>query len=133
MLLVDCMYKTNLHKTSLFAMLGIISTRMTFWITHYFMHKELKDNFQLALYRMKMLFVPHDLPKVFVIDREFAIINAIKFLFPETWHMLCAFHISRNMQQHCKEFFKSENVWEKIIKSWINLTWVTSQTEFFEG
>lgn len=61
----------------LFAIVGIRSTRKTFSIVHCFMYKELKDNYQWALFRMKMLFAPYDLPNAFVTDIKFAV-NVIK-------------------------------------------------------
>lgn len=76
--------------------------------------------------RMKMLFAPHDLLNVFMTYKEFAVINAIKRLYPEARHMLCTFHISRNVQQHCKPNFKSDIIQEKFIHSWTNVTKVIS-------
>lgn len=43
--IVDYTYKTNKYKMPLFAMIGIISTAKTFFIDHYFLYKELEDNY----------------------------------------------------------------------------------------
>lgn len=130
--LVDCTYKTNRYKMTVFAMVGITSTRKTFSIT-YCLYIGIGGYYQLALSRLKLLFAPHDLPRLFVTDREFAVINAIKSLFTEAHHMLCTFYISRNVKEKCKLKFKSKTICEKFIQSWTNVTRLTSEAEFFEG
>lgn len=80
-----------------------------------------------------MLFVPHDVLNVFLTDREVTVIKAIHSVFPKAHHMLCTFYISKIVKQHCKLSFKSGTIWEKIIQSWSNVTWVTSEADFYEG
>lgn len=43
--LVDCTYKRNRYKIPLFTMVEITSTGRAFSIAHYFMYKELEDNY----------------------------------------------------------------------------------------
>lgn len=54
-----------------------------------------------------MLFEVNELSSVFVKDKEFASINAIRHVFLDVRHMLCTFHISKSVEQHCKNFFKA--------------------------
>lgn len=65
----------------LFAMVGITSTAKTFSIAHYFLYKEMEDNYQWALSKLKSLFEPHDIPSVFIMDRELAVVKAIRGVF----------------------------------------------------
>lgn len=133
LVLVDCTYKTNRYKMSLFVIVGIISTGKSFSIAHCFMHREVDDNYRWVLLKLKMLYLPHEIPNVFITDKESTCINAINNVFPEAQRMLCTFHISKCVQQHCKMNFKSDSIWEKFFQTWSNLTRVTSKVEFFEG
>ena len=105
--ILDCTYKTNKYKMPLFAMIRITSTAKTFFIAHCFLYKEMEDNYGWALSKLRLLFEPHNIPNVFVTDRESAVINAIRRVFPSSHHMLCTFHIAKNVEQHCKTIFKS--------------------------
>ena len=41
-------------------------------------------------------------PTVIVSDRDLALMNAIKFVFPEACNLLCRFHINKNVKAKCK-------------------------------
>ena len=112
--IIDCTYKTNKYKMPLFALVGITSMGNTFSIAHYFLYNELEDIYQWALSRLRMLFEPHDLLNVFVTNREWAVIKAIKSVFPAAHHMLCTFRISKNVEQHCKPLFGYYGALDKI-------------------
>jgi len=45
----------------------------------------------------------HDsLPGVIVTDRDLALMNAVKIVFPESTNFLCLFHIDMNVKTKCK-------------------------------
>ena len=129
--IVDCTYKTNKYKMPLFAMVGITSTAKTFSIAHCFLYKEMEDNYQWALSKLKSLFEPHDIPSVFITDRESAVIKAIRGVFPDARHMLCMFHITKNVEQYYKPMFQTTSVWTKLFDDWQLVTKSTSEEEFF--
>lgn len=114
-------------------MLGTTSIGKIFSITHCSMHRGVEDNYRQALLKLKMLYSPHDIPNVFVKDKESARINVIHSVFPETKRMLCKFHISKCVQQHCKLKFNNESIQEEFFQSCSNLTQVTLETKFFKG
>ena len=78
-----------------------------------------------------MLFDAHDLPSVFVTDKEFACINALRQVFPEAHRMLCTFHISKNVNQHCKKLFNNEFAWTLFLRDWSNYMMAIMKEDFF--
>ncbi|KAI8568844.1 hypothetical protein RHMOL_Rhmol02G0231900 [Rhododendron molle] len=45
------------------------------------------------------------LPVVIVTDRELALRNAIRIVFPHATNLLCRFHISKNVLAKCRKIF----------------------------
>jgi transposase-like protein len=75
---------------------------------------------------MKMLYLPNTKTGVMVTDRELALTNAIRVVFPGTTCLLCAFHVENNVKSHAAEAFgkdKSEDImafvaaWKAVIYS----------------
>ena len=67
------------------------------------------------------------LPSVIVTDREMALMNAISIVFPGAKHLLCRWHINRNILAKCKKLFETKEKWDRFIMSWNML--VSSSTE----
>jgi transposase-like protein len=42
-----------------------------------------------------------NMPKVVVTDRDTALMNVIATVLPETYHILCYFHIEKNVKARC--------------------------------
>ena len=52
-----------------------------------------------ALERFRSLFLRHDaLFGVIATDKNLALMNAVKTIFPECTHLLCRFHINKNVK-----------------------------------
>jgi transposase-like protein len=58
------------------------------------------------------------LPRMIVTNKELALMNAIKNIFPNASNLLCRWHISRNILANCKKFFEIKDRWEAFITSW---------------
>ena len=61
--------------------------------------------------------------KVIFTDGDPAMANAIRSIFPDTVHLLCTYHISKNIFSHIKPLFSgriddSKWRWNKFIKNW---------------
>ena len=63
------------------------------------MLNEKKESYMWALEQFRQL-IDAD-PKVLVTDKEQALINAIEMIFPSSAHLLCRWHIYKNIQNHC--------------------------------
>ena len=54
-------------------------------------------------------------PQVIVTDRHLALMNAIGIMFPECYHLLCHFHIQKNVQAKCKMLVNSVDAWDVVL------------------
>lgn len=50
------------------------------------------------------------LPNVIVTDRELALMNVISRVFTTTTHILCRWHINKNVLTKCKKLFLTKEV-----------------------
>ncbi|KAL7258299.1 hypothetical protein ACSBR1_004427 [Camellia fascicularis] len=89
-LIMDCTYKTNRHGLPLLEIF------------------ECTNNYVRALNILCGLMDENIFPKVIVIDREFALMNAIDVVFCSSKHLLCRWHINKNRLAKCKKMFENE-------------------------
>ncbi|XP_052728520.1 uncharacterized protein LOC128195310 [Vigna angularis] len=88
---------TDLYRLPLLEIVGMTSTGLTFSATFAFLSTERQSNFTWALEKLKgLLLTSKGGPKVIVTDRDLALMNAIANVFPESYQMLCRFHILKN-------------------------------------
>ena len=67
------------------------------------MEGERVNNVVWALEHFRGLFLRRDaLPRVIVTERDLALMNAVKTMFPECTNLLCRFHIDKNVKAKCK-------------------------------
>lgn len=66
------------------------------------MSHENEPNLIWALSCLKNIFNPSTTPIVVVTDRDLALMNAISVVFPNVAHLLCTWHISKNVEGHEK-------------------------------
>ncbi|KAH1265193.1 hypothetical protein GmHk_01G000948 [Glycine max] len=84
--LIDSTCKTKRYRLLLLDFVGVTPTGMTF-STEWF----------------RGLFLRRDaLLGVIVTDRDLALMNAVKIVFPECTNLLCRFHINMNVKAKCK-------------------------------
>lgn len=66
---------------------------MTFFVTFAYLQYERTYNFQWALTKVQGLFVEDDvLPQVIVTNRDLALMNALKSVFPSSTNLLSILH-----------------------------------------
>ncbi|KAH1222203.1 Protein FAR1-RELATED SEQUENCE 5 [Glycine max] len=83
-------YKTNGYRLPLLDFVGVTPTRMTFSAGFTYLECE-------------RIFLKCDaLPGVIVTDRDLALMNAVKTVFPECTNLFCSFHINKNVKAKCK-------------------------------
>jgi len=88
---------------SLFEVVGVTSTGFTFSVAFMLLASERHHNFIWALKKLRGLFFRVDsYPEIVVSDRDIALMNAINVVFPEFVHLLCRFHIDKNVKAKCK-------------------------------
>jgi len=101
--LIDNTYKTNRYRLSLLDIVGVTPTGMTFSTAFAYLEGERLNNVVWALQRFRGLFLRRDaLLGVIVTNRDLALMNAVKTVFPEAINLLCRFHIDKNVKAKCK-------------------------------
>ena len=65
----------------------------------------------------------HTPPKVLFTDGDPAMAAAIRNALPNTFHLLCTYHLSKNLYTHIKPVFNQKNgnakeMWNKFCKCW---------------
>ncbi|RZC02629.1 Protein FAR1-RELATED SEQUENCE 6, partial [Glycine soja] len=87
---IDSTYKTNRYRLPLLDFVGVTPTTMTFSAGFAYLEAERVNNIVWALERFRDLFLRNDrLPLVIVTDRDLALMNAVKTVFPESTNLLC--------------------------------------------
>ncbi|MBW0569487.1 hypothetical protein O181_109202 [Austropuccinia psidii MF-1] len=102
-ILMDCTYKTNKCKIPLFHIVGFSSTNKTFPGAFCLMKNETELSYTWALnkYIAKVLNNTNLFPpQVIVVDRDLALKNSLRKLFPDSKVMLCIWHINKDVYSH---------------------------------
>ena len=112
MLIIDATYKTNVFNMPFVEIVGVTSTNKTFCIAFAFIKDEKMDSYKWVLEELKLTLNECMHPRVIVTDRELALMSACEKVFPHTNHILCRWHISRNIFKNCRRIIKSYRDWE---------------------
>ncbi|KAK9291532.1 hypothetical protein L1049_019480 [Liquidambar formosana] len=130
-LIMDCTYKTNKYRLPLFEIVGVTSTNLTFFVAFVYIQHERENNYTWALNRLHSLVEDQNiLPSVIIMDRELSLMNAIKKVFPNARHLLCRWHISKNVLSNCKKYFDSGVQWEKFNSQWETVVLFATESEY---
>ncbi|KAI3942834.1 hypothetical protein MKW92_049243 [Papaver armeniacum] len=132
-LIVDCTYKTNRFGSPLLRIAGVTSTGKLFTVAFIFMDAETEDHYVWALTRLKRLFSPNALPSTFVTDGELKLVNAIGTVFPKAKWLFCSLHVLKKVSENCKQYFESNEEFERFMKEWENLTQLRTKDEYAEA
>ena len=133
---VDATYKTNNCELPCLHFVGSTSINKPFSAAFCLMNDETQPTYEWALEEFQQIFQgcqPEDSPKVFTTDSEQALISSINTVFPDSHHILCLWHINRNVETHLKtkaskidqtEFLK---LWNKLCLSDTQLDYQNSK------
>ncbi|XP_027934490.1 uncharacterized protein LOC114189955 [Vigna unguiculata] len=131
--LMDSTYKTNKYRLPLLEIVGVTSTGLTFSAAFAFLSSEKQNNFIWALERLRGLFMTSEGgPQVIVTDRDLALMNVVGMVFPECYHLLCRFHIQKNVQAKCKMLVNSVDAWDVVLQAWENVMDCEDELKFNE-
>lgn len=129
---LDSTYNTNRYKVPLLHFVGSTNTDNTFTVAICFMTSETTGDYLWGLSEFKRLSGIDISPNVIVTDREPALINAIKIVYPRATHVLCSWHIEKNILSSCKKYFPTKFqvgesafaylvTWDDFLVSWSRL------------
>ncbi|KAH1189119.1 Protein FAR1-RELATED SEQUENCE 6 [Glycine max] len=131
---MDSTYKTNRYRLPLLDFVGVTPTVMTFFAGFAYLETGRVNNIIWALERFRGLFLRNDrLLVVIVTNRDLALMNAVKTVFPESTNLLCMFHIDKNVKAKCKSLIGEKNVWDYVMDNWGTLVDCPSEHQFHES
>lgn len=127
-LIMDCTYKTNIYRRPLLTICGVTFLGTTFIVGIAFIEKETTKYYDWVLYQLNRLYICLGLsrPRVIATDRDLALMEAIDSRFPThptthsegTRHVLCLWHLHRNVAKNCKASFAINEEWEAFLAAW---------------
>jgi hypothetical protein len=117
-LVMDSTYKTNRFRMPMLHVVGMTSFNTSFTVAIVFMKSETAASYEWALQQLMPIFANRNQPACITTDRELALINAIASTFPTTIHLLCLWHINKNVTVHCKELLRATELCNAFIRTW---------------
>ena len=119
--LLDCTYKTNRYRMPLLHIVGVSPTNKSFSVAFCFMENEEMESYCWALNTFFSFIKRPNPPSVLCTDRDWALLSAIDDQLPDFPHILCVWHLNKNIQAHCKKEFATNEEYNKFFSLWINL------------
>ncbi|KAD4586664.1 hypothetical protein E3N88_24265 [Mikania micrantha] len=107
-------------RRDIYSIVGVTSIHHTFCIAHAFVSKEKEENYHWVIERVKEMLDKCMEPRVIITDRDLALMNACRKVFPHASSYLCRWNISENIAKHCKASF-SDGDWKTFKGRWGNL------------
>ncbi|GAA0175964.1 hypothetical protein LIER_42004 [Lithospermum erythrorhizon] len=128
-LIMDSTYNTNRYKVPLFEIFGITSTGNSFVAAYAFLSSEQEKIYTWVLDMLRKHMIKQ-LPTVILTDREMALINAIDIIFPSTFHMLCRWHIEKDVEAMVLKQTQNKDLATSFKFSWKRLLNSQSATDY---
>lgn len=96
---MDCTCKTNRYGLPLLDVVGFAATGSTFHLAFAFMRDEKDHTYKAMLGCLLEAYEALGLaaPRSILTDKEAALLTAIEFIFPDTKHITCTWHINMNI------------------------------------
>ena len=135
-LVIDAAYKTNRYGLPLVEVVGLTNSNKTFFLCAAFMASESASDYVWFLEQMKSkCFISNISPKIIATDRELALISAIAVVVPDTYNILCRWHINKNIKVKVAKYFPGISAERKdeILKAWSSMVSSSSTEVDFES
>ncbi|KAK9676759.1 hypothetical protein RND81_11G098300 [Saponaria officinalis] len=130
---LDCTYKTNMYKMPLLDVIGVSSSNKSFYSCFVFLKKEKVEDYVWALQMFREMVDSLFEPMVIVSDREGALMKAISIVFPQTTHLLCIWHIQKNIVAKCKKQFAEDEDWDMFMSTWNAVMYAKTENSYDES
>jgi MULE transposase domain len=147
-LIADATYKTNRFNMPLLNIVGMAPNNMSFFAASMFLPGEVDVDFEWAFQQLKEVYDVQKLPypRVILTDADGAQARAIKKVFPNTIHLLCIWHVNKNIQKKIRPLFKKEctsntqeeiNIfmnerWNVFLKDWFHAISASTEKQWEE-
>ena len=129
---MDCTYKTNRYKMPLLVITGVTNMGTTYYVGFCFLRAEEEDDYRWALEQLRELLLHVNVPDpvCIITDRERSCISQIKEVFPTSKHLLCIWHINKNVLANCKPHFVDNEAWEAFMARWTEVIYAHREADF---
>ena len=127
---LDCTYKTNRYKMPLLHIIGVSPSNSTFSIAFCFMQNEQEESYIWALKSFFSFLNPLPFHPVLCTDRDLALLGAIKVVCPDNPHLLCIWHINKNVTSHTKQHFRTNIEYQEFLQAWNRLIYSNTENDF---
>ncbi|XP_021774364.1 protein FAR1-RELATED SEQUENCE 5-like [Chenopodium quinoa] len=107
---MDSTYKTNRYGMPFFEIVSVTPTNQNFLIAYVFMRNESTASYRWVLQRLRDVIGYDKEPSVFLTDRELGLCAALREVFPGTSHLLCRWHINKDVEARVTAMFKSKKI-----------------------
>ncbi|KAI8572430.1 hypothetical protein RHMOL_Rhmol01G0197600 [Rhododendron molle] len=119
-LMIDCTYKTNRYKFPLLQIVGVTCTELTFNVAFAFIECEKEENYIWVLEKLKGMVDADALPVVIVTDRELALMNAIRSVFPHATNLLSSLtQYEEHLRALKRDFQMFPAALDYMVKNWL--------------
>ena len=105
---MDSTYKTNRYGMPFFEIVGVTPTNQNFLVAYAFMRSESQESYRWVLQCLRLLIGHHRESSVLLTDRELGLCAALKSVFPNTRHMLCVWHINKDVEAKVTSMFENK-------------------------
>ena len=125
-LFIDYTYKNNKFNMPLCIFNGVSASNKSFYIGFAFLRHEDKDSHHWILSKVQELFRrvgKEEGPKVVLTDNEDALIAGLEEAMPASYHILCVWHINKNILARATKFFPRP----EEIQAWMDIWYKVCQ------
>jgi len=114
---------------------GVSGNNKSFSVAFCFLAEENIEFYTWALECFRSVISVHNItpPEVLITDRELALMNAIAQVFPNSTHMLCTWHIEKNILTHASRLIKDQDLVHNILRHWARLIEISTPSEFYSS
>lgn len=120
-LFIDCTYKTNAYNMPLCILTSTTSCNKTFYIGFAFMQHEDIASYRWLIKTARKVYCQVgkiDGATITLTDKEDALIKALSEEMPAAHHLLCKWHISKNVLARATKFFDHSDDVQKWLQLW---------------
>jgi hypothetical protein len=131
-IIMDCKYQTNKYNLKLLDVVGVTCLNSTFYVCFIYIPKEDETWFFWALSSLKEFYGDVEPPKSISMDRDLALINAAKAVFPTSNIIICTWHITGNVAKNLKGKVENFVQWGEFMQDWNSVMFAVTESIFEE-
>ena len=131
-ILIDSTYNTNKYRKPVIQLIGVTPVQKNFTIGFALVENEKAETYIWLLNQLRSLLGERK-PTAFVTDKERGLAVALRSVFPETPHLLCVWHMKRNIAAKIKFVTRNEESAEAFVHGrWNKVLYAFSDEDFKE-